>query len=889
MLAAGSHVGRYEVLEPLGAGAMGQVFRARDFRLGRFVALKALPEELRRDAERLARFEREARVLASLNHPNIATLHEVVDVGNTHVLVLELVDGETLADRIARGPIPIAEALPIAAQIAAALEVAHEHGVVHRDLKPANVKLRGDGTVKLLDFGLAKVLATHADGSGESEATVTALPPNAGGGTVLGTPAYMSPEQARGLPVDKRTDVWAFGCVLYEMLTGRRAFVGEHATDVIVSVVEHEPAYEALAAEYPPALERLLRRCLTKDARQRLRDIGDARLDLADAAAGLAERDTQLKRLRRRTWSAATLAAAAVAAAAIWLGIVQRPTATVPQPRITRFALPEPASNPAGGAAIAISSDGKRIAYMGPRGLVLRSRDRLEATLVPGTVGGATAPFFSPDGEWLAFTDWHVLRKVPVAGGLVQTIADVGPSAFGTWSGADIVVADMNGLLRIPAGGGPPQRIDMDLSSQEQPLQPQYLAERQAVLFTVTPSPSLVPLFAANAPSARLEALDLRTGQRHVVLRGGGRARYLPTGHLVYAAGPTLYAVRFDLESLTARGEPTAVLTVDGQLEFAVADDGTLLYQAWPVAGGRVLVWVDREGREEPIAAPPMTYVYPRLSPDGLRVALDLTDNDDRDTWILDLRRGTLERFTHDPSGNPLAAWSPDGRYLAFGSDRFGVTNVFRQLADGSGEPERLLASTDTQMPITYAPDGRLLFSAAVPGQQRDIYSLSLDGERRSTPLVATAANELTAEVSPDGRWIAYDSDESGQFEVYVRPYPNTDEGGRWQISSGGGRQPVWSHDGRELFYRDFDGALMSVAVTLTPTFAPGPVTKLFQRNEYVGAGARGGGRTYDIALDDSRFLMLKEQPAAAASGGARLVVVLDWFAELERHAPLVE
>ena len=889
MLATGGHVGQYEVLERLGAGAMGEVFRARDLKLGRFVALKTLPEDLPWDAERLARFEREARVLASLNHPNIAALHEVADVGDTHVLVLELVEGETLADRIERGPVAIAEAVAIAAQIAAALEVAHEQGVVHRDLKPANVKLRADGTVKLLDFGLAKVLATRTDGSGEAAATITALPPNAGGGgAVLGTPAYMSPEQARGLPVDKRTDVWAFGCVLYEVLTGRRAFVGEHATDVIVSVVDREPAFDALPAECPPALRRLLRRCLTKDARQRLRDIGDARLELADAAAGLADAGAERTRYRRRIWSALALVGAALAAAAIWLDVVQGPSAPASPPRIARFALPEQAMNPASGSTIAISSDGKRIVYAGPRGLVLRARDRLDATLLPDTLSG-TAPFFSPDGEWLVFTDWHELRKVPAAGGLAQKVADVGPSAMGAWHGEDIFVADMNGLLRIPAAGGAPRRLVTDLSAQEQALQPQYLDGRQAVLFTVNPSPSLVPAFAANAPGARVEALDLITGRRHVVVRGGGRGRYLPTGHLVYAAGPTLYAVAFDLEALTVRGEPTAVLTVDGQLEFAVADDGTLVYQAWPVSGGRDLVWVDRQGREEPLAAPPMNYIYPRLSPDGQRVALDLTYNDDRDTWIFDLRRGTLERFTHDPAGNPISAWSPDGRYIAFGSDRFGVTNVFRQAADGSGEPERLLTSNVTQMPITYAPDGDLLFSQAVPGQQRDIYLLSLNGERHSVPLVATVANELTAEVSPDGRWLAYDSDESGQFEVYVRAYPKTDEGGRWQVSSGGGRQSVWSHDGRELFYRGFDGALMSVAITLMPTFAPGRVTKLFQRSEYAGAGARGSGRTYDIALDDSRFLMLKERPAAATGSGSQLVVVLDWFAELERLAPLLD
>jgi serine/threonine-protein kinase len=887
MLATGSQVGQYEVLEPLGAGAMGQVFRARDLKLGRFVALKTLPEQLRRDTERFARFEREARVLASLNHPNIATLHEVADVGDTRLLVLELVEGETLAERIARGPIPLAEAVPIAAQIAAAIEVAHEQAIVHRDLKPANIKLRADGTVKLLDFGLAKVLATHAEGCGEAEATVTSLDPGAAGGRALGTPAYMSPEQARGLPVDKRTDVWAFGCVLYEMLTGRRAFAGEHATDVMVNVVDREPGFEALPAECPPTLRRLLRRCLTKDVRQRLRDIGDARLELTDAEAGLADAGAELRRYRRRAWATALAASCAVAVAA-WLVIGPRPSAIVSPPRITRFTLPEGATNPVMGATIAVSTDGKRIAYLTERGLVLRSRDRLDAAVVAGSAG--VAPFFSPDGEWLAFTDWHELRKVPVTGGVPQTIADVGPAAMATWSGEDIIVADMNGLLRIPGADGSPQRIDVDLTPQEQALHPQYLPQRQAILYTVTPLPSQTPGFSANASSARIEALDLRTGIRRVIVRGGGRARYLSTGHLVYAAGPTLYAVPFDIDSLSARGEPTAVLTVDGHLEFAVADDGTLVYQAWPVAGGRELVWVDRAGHEEALAAPPMRYLYPRLSPDGQRIGLDLIDNDDRDIWVFDLRRSTLERFTHDAAGNPIVAWSPDGRYVAFGSDRFGVTNLFRRAADGSGESERLLTSPDTQMPISYAPDGHLLFSQAVRGQQRDIYMLSLDdGERRSTPLVATAANELTAEVSPDGRWLAYDSDEAGQFEVYVRAYPNTHEGGRWQISSGGGRQPLWSHDGGELFYRDFEGALLSVAVTLTPTFAPGPVATVLSGARYAGGGARGGGRTYDVASDDSRFIMMKEQPRGSANDGERLVVVLDWFAELERLAPLIE
>jgi eukaryotic-like serine/threonine-protein kinase len=887
MLECGSRLGAYEVLEPLGAGGMGEVFRARDARLGRDVALKVLFERYRLDAHRLTLFEREARVLASLNHPNIATLLGIEQLGDTHALVLELVDGETLAERIADGPIPLAKVLAIAGQIASALEAAHEHGVVHRDLKPANIKLRSDGTVKLLDFGLAKVFDPSSTGSGHEGATVTALN-LAAGGAIMGTPAYMSPEQARGLPVDKRTDIWAFGCVLYEMLTGQAAFAGVQASDVIAKVIEREPDYGALSPGTPRAVRRLVRRCLDKEPRERLRDIGDARLELAEAAATGVDDESVTPR-RAIQWRPIAIAAVIVAAvSAAIVGMAARfatrsEPASVPPRPLARFMIPADVSATPSGRAVALSSDGARLAYVSAQGLFVRSRDQLEVTLVHRLSGpGAGAPFFSPDGKWIGFTDGQALTRVPVAGGPAVTIAEVGAAAVASWSAEDIVFADMRGLFRVPARGGAPQALLTNLGPHEQAMFPQFLPGRRAIVFTIIPTRTNTPVAAAGAPGARVEALDLATGKRHTLIRGGGRAHYVPTGHLIYADGERLHAVAFDIDRLAVQGDAVAVVTQGGISEFAVSDEGTLVYQSGTRSPLRSLVWVDRRGREETLQSPARAYTYPRLSPDGTRIALDVAGPPDRDIWMWHVQRKTLERFTLDPAGNPLVAWSLDGRRLAFGSDRFGVTNLFWQAADGSGEPERLLESARIQMPHSFAPDGRLLFSADVAGQGRDIHALATDGTGRVERIVYGKANDVTAEVSPDGHWIAYDSDESGQLEVYVRPYPGAYAGGRWQISSGGGKQPLWSRDGRELFYRDFNGALLSAAVTLEPGFVPGPVVKVLDNASYLGSGSNASGRTYDLSLDGKRFLMIKQEEATPS-----LVVVLNWFEELQRLVPV--
>jgi serine/threonine-protein kinase len=883
MPAPGSRLGRFEILELLGAGGMGEVYRARDLRLGREVALKLLPEQFVRDAQRLARFERETQVLASLNQPNIAALHEIVALEGTHALVLELVEGETLSERIARGALPVQEALGIAAQIATALDAAHERGVVHRDLKPGNVKLRPDGTVKLLDFGIAKVLDPMAAVTNPAAVTLTAADMPGGGARILGSPAYMSPEQARGLDVDKRGDIWSFGCLLYEMLTGVRAFGGEVASDVIAKVIEREPDFGALPAEVPFTVRRLLQRCLEKDRRRRLRDIGDARLELLDAlenpgaeptATGpfAARAASRKPGVRRGVWIILAVALIGIAA---WLA--QRDNA--PAPLVTRFALTDESY---AGSGLAISADGTRIAYLEDRGLVVRSRDRLESKVVAPVNLVQGDPFFSPDGEWVGFRGWDTLKTVPANGGPVATVADRHPAAIGTWVRSDIFFTGMGGLFRTPAQGGAPVSLASPAEG-EQFVSVQVLPARRAVLFTVIPTRGNVIGMAASLPSARIEALDLVTGKRQVVVRGGGRPRYTRTGHLLYVSGGTLYAVPFDIGQLRTQGTAVPVIVTEGLLDYDVSAEGTLIYQAALTKEHRELAWVDRRGRATSLGAPAMNYAYPRVSPDGTRVAIDVIDATDRDIWMWDIGRRTLERFTKDPTGNPIVTWSPDGRHLIFGSERSGVSNAYRQASDGSGEPERLLPSDALQMPISYTPDGRLLVSVDVAGHQRDIHLMTLDGQRKSEPLIHGPANELWAEVSPNGRWVVYDSDESGQFEVYVRPFPSAYAGSRWQVSAAGGRQPVWSHDGRELFYRDFSGALMSVAVAAGPGFAPGRPVRLFEGTGYTGSGAQGGGRTYDVTADGNRFLMVR----TGVQSGTPLVVVLNWFEELKRLAPI--
>ena len=871
---------------------MGEVYRARDTRLQRDVALKVLSDAHLADERRLARLKREALVLASLVHPHIATLFAVEESGPTTALVMELVDGETLADRITRCRdinrgcgLPLNEALRIAAQIADALEAAHACGIVHRDLKPANIKVGHDGSVKVLDFGLAGVLETEfPDVSAPAEVTAPTVT-MAEGGSIVGTPAYMSPEQARGDAVDASSDVWAFGCTLFEMLTGRRAFQGETTTGVLMSVLEHEPDLAALPIDTPLAIRRLLRRALVKDRRMRLRHIGDARLEIVEAGAGVDPDASGGSVGRLRSVPLLTVALASALAAALLVGRWGRSPA--PPTRMTRFDIPAPAESGmvvgAQSRDVAISPDGWRIAIPSQKGLIIRQRDKLvPETLETGNTPGSV-PFFSPDGRWIGYTTDGALMKVAVTGGPPVQIAEASVGVAGIWGLEHIVFADATGVYRVPGNGGTPEKLPVRLGPTEQAAFPEVLPGGQVVLLTVLATRTNVIGPASESPQARIDALDLRTGGQTTILRGGGRPRYLPTGHLLYGLNQRLYGISFNVDRLEAVGEPVELISEAGASEFAISNEGTLVYVSGRPSRERDLVWVDHHSQEESLGAPLREYLYPRLSPDGNRVALDV-QGADRDIWIWDITRRLMERFTTDPSENVIPAWTRDGQRLAFGSSRSGVPNVFWQASNGSGEPERLLESTRLQQPVEFAPDGRLLISEAVPGRGRDILALALELPRRVEPILDGEGTEGAPDVSSDGRWIAYDSNESGQFEVYVRPYPRT-KTARWRISTTGGRQPLWSPDGHALYFRDFAGALIKVPVTTTPTFVPGLPIKLFDGDRYVGRGSQLSGRNYDISRDGSRFLMIKAATPTRA-GALAIVVTEHWLAELSARVP---
>ena len=883
-LEPGRRIGPFEVVELLGQGGMGEVYRARDTRLHRDVALKALPDRHASDAQRLARFRREALALASLVHPHIATLFGIEESGTQTVLVMELVDGETLDDRIARyrdstrgRGLPLDEVLRLGGELAEALEAAHHAGVVHRDLKPANIKVREDGSVKVLDFGLASFFTPEAHADIDRE-TMTVTSPHG----LAGTPAYMSPEQARGEPADQRADVWAFGCVLYEMLTGRRAFAGQSTADVVAGVLDREPDLTLVPPDTPAAIRRLLRRALSKNVRTRLRDMGDARLEINDALGRVEEIPPDHRAVPpargRMLYVAAALAGVLVGAP--FISLWMRPAA-VGSP-VSRFEIPLTVAASRGG--LAISRDGSRLVLPSGPGFVVRHRERgvLEALEI-GPAGESLFPFFSPDGRWLGYSGDGAIKKVAVTGGSPVELVKVATQGSGAWADGYVVYADATGLYRLPQEGGKPDKLPVTLASNEQVAFPEVLPGGQVILFTVMATRTNVIGQASHSRQARIDALALGTRKQTTIVRGGGRPRYVPTGHLLFARNGTLHAVVFDVDRLETRGDPIELIGDIGSSDFTVSDEGTLAHVSGGPAAGRELVWVDRRGREEALGAPLRPYLYPRLAPDGKQVAIDVRAAE-RDIWIWDIPRRALERFTDDPAEDLLPVWSRDGRYLIFGSSRTGVGNVFRQASDRRGEPERLWESNLLQQPISIAPDGRLLVSEAVAGRGRDIVALLLDAPRRIERILQSDGTEGWAEVSPDGRWIVYDSNESGQFEIYVRPYPRVQDG-RWRVSATGGREPLWSRDGNELYYRDFNGAVMVAAVERGQTLTVRAAVKLFDGSRYVGGGSTLGGRTYDLDLDGSRFLMIKN---AASSGDATssVVVTENWFQELWSRLP---
>ena len=882
-LAAGDRLGAYDILGLIGAGGMGEVYRARDGRLQRDVAFKILPALFAADSERLARFQREAQILASLNHPNIAAIYGMEETGTIRALVLELVEGPTLADRIVQGPVPLDEALPIARQIAEALEAAHEHGIVHRDLKPANIKVRPDGTVKVLDFGLAKAFEGEpASVGGLSMAPTITSPAATRLGTILGTAAYMSPEQARGKAVDKRTDIWAFGCVLYEMLTGKRPFPGDEITDVLARVLEREPSLDALPPTTPPAVRRLLRRCLDKDPRARLPHIGAARLEIKDAEAG-EELVAPVVPLPRRlaVVTVTGIGAIAVAVAVVatwWLVRPQDPSAAA----VVRasIALPSTASVRAGrfaAANIAISPDGTHIVYAGAAGdgsqLYVRSLDRMDVAPIPGTEG-ALNPFFSPDGQWVAFFAGGQLKKVPIVGGGSLALCDAEFVFGGAWSEDGTIVFGGNlqgGLMRVSSDGGQAEPFTSLQKGEGSHRWPALIRGNRDVLFAVGSG--------TNWDDARIAVQSLDSTEHRVLPDLGTSPRYVPTGHVIFARAGSLFAAPFDPVRRATTGPATLLLadvsttTLGGNAQYAVSAAGTLVY----VPGGdedvrRSLVWVDRNGMVETVPGAKRGFEIPRISPDGERAAVTIREGD-ADVWIVELRRGTLTRITSEAGEDHSVAWTPDGRQVTYSSTRDARSRVMAKAADGSGGEEHLFAVDEHTHLGGWTPDGRVLLTdAGAASTKGDLYAVNVGEKNPRRAYLQTLANEHDPQPSPDGRWIAYTSDESGRDEVYVQALPVS--AARTQISSEGGSEPMWDRSGRELFYRSGD-KMMAATVEASSTFRAGLPRVLFE-GQY--ARILWGQSSYDVSPDGRRFLMITTE---AQTPSTELRLIVNWFAEL--------
>jgi len=907
-LTPGTRLGPYEIVSALGAGGMGEVYRACDTKLRRDVALKVIPDTFALDADRLARFTREAQVLASLNHPHIAAIYGFEDSGETHALVLELVEGDTLAEKLAQGSrlkaqgLPLDEALGIARQVAEALQAAHETGIIHRDLKPANIKVTPDGVVKVLDFGLAKLM--DSAGSGQSAAgsahlsmspTITSPALMTGVGLILGTAAYMAPEQAKGREADKRSDIWAFGCVLYEMLTGTRPFDGEDVSDTLASVLKSDPDWSALPSEMPPAIRTLLQSCLIKDRRRRVADISTA-LFVLEKGASLAPPVGTVSAAplpRRPLWrrvaalTGVVLVVAAVTSAAVWFATRPAP------PSVVRTTI-----TTSGSAAlalqgsdrdIAITLDGSRVVYRGNNQLLVRSLNQLEPTVLSG-LGAPRGVFISPDGQWVGFFDGPAMKKVAITGGPPVTVSAIQGNPRGaTWSadGTIIFATDTGptGLQRVSAAGGDPTVLTKPdrARGEADHLWPEFLPGGDAVLFTITPANGAIE-------NAQVAVLDLRTGTSKVLIRGGSHAHYVPTGHLVYGVAGTLRAVAFDLGRLEVAGTPAPVLegvvtTAQGAADVAVAANGSLVYVPGVAGGGgrQTIVSVDRQGRASPLPGLPLDlYRDVRVSPDGARLALATQ----ADVWTYDFVRATLSRLTTDPAPDRSPLWTPDGQRIIFKSTRAGYPELFWRPADGTGSDERLLARAKDLVdlvPHSWSADGKqLLFTEVPPNIQCAIEQLTIERPSDVKVLVKSEFCNSFAAVSPDGRWMAYQSNVSGRNEIYVERYPEL--GNRQQISTGGGRIPLWSRSGRELFFTSLDSRQMfAVPVQSGTTLVAGRPQVLF---EYAMQVPAGGARPYDIAPDGRFFIIRSGQADAVGATASNLIVVQNWFEELKRLVP---
>ena len=883
-LSPGTKLGHFEIVASIGEGGMGQVYRARDANLGRDVAIKILPDLFASDPDRIARFEREAKTLAALNHQNIAHVYDAhTRSGGPSFLVMELVEGEDLSDTIARGAMAFNDWLPIARQIADALEVAHDAGIIHRDLKPANIKVRTDGTVKVLDFGLAKALDANASSQATSVAATMTSPAMTGMGVILGTASYMSPEQAKGRQVDKRADIWAFGAVCYEMLTGAAPFPGETMTDVIAAVVTRDPDWTRLPKTVPPAVRHLISRCLEKDPKQRLRDIGEVRLALArDVAGG----DVTTPAFRSRAGSLGWIAAGVLL---VLLGLSQFwPGRTIPAtaaPLIRYDIAPAVKSSLRldSRPAVAISPDGSTFIFSatteGVTRLYVRRRDDPDLRVLPGTEG-ASDPTFSPDGKWLAFVGPTELMRMALDGSPVP-IAKVNDPRGVVWlDDSQLVLAadTVSGLSLVPASGGQATPLTtLDTKNDDRTHRwPAAVPGGKAVLFTVGKISS-----PDNYDDSRIDAVIVATGERRTVLDGAGFVRVLPDGLLAYAKAGTLFVVPFDSERLVTSGVAVPVLqgistdTTTGAAHIAFGADGTVAY----VPGGastidRQIVWVDRNGTTTPVGLPPRLYNDPRVSPDGNHIAVLVGSSGSGDIWIYNTHSTAFTPFTFDKT-NATPVWSRDSKSLYYASlkARGDETTLYRRPIDNSRNPETIGSLKTRAFLEAVDPDQKTAFMAGYELRTSglvDLLVMPIDGGASSL-LAGGRGSQYGSAVSPNGRWLAYQSDEGGRPEIYVRDL--TGSGGRWPISTTGGDEPHWSNDGNEIFYRN-DIQFMSAAVNTRGGFRSSPPTLLFEGVYNLRSDT---GMTYDVDPKTGRFLMLR--PAGQTPGATnRVRVILNWL-----------
>ena len=889
----------------IGAGGMGEVYRARDLKLGRDVAIKLLPPALAHDPERIARFRREAQILATLNHPHIAAIYALEEVDDVVGLVLELVDGPTLADRLVSGPLSAEEVAAVAGQIVAALEEAHAKGIIHRDLKPANIKLTAAGTVKVLDFGLAKAMAENA-----ADAPNLATAEATRDGVVMGTGSYMSPEQARGLRLDHRTDIWAFGCVLYEMLTGRKAFAGETMADCAAAILHVEPDWAALPPSTPEALIQLVRRCLEKDVQDRLPDIRAARAPLFNALDGrAAEARPRDARAATRTARIAAVVTVGVLAAAFGIRAIR---ATMLRPVATVIALgSKEAIVPTHSSELTLSPNGQNIAYASltaaggmadmnggasssagmpgmpmTQQLYVRALSAASARPIGGGLG--SGPFFSPDGKWIGF--WHAptatLRKVGLSGGAPVKICNAQSGIAGaTWGPDGTIVFAWFDLFRVSAEGGTASLLLKVNEAQGERFyrHPSFLPSGKAIVFSIAKADT------DSYDEGDIAVLSLETGAKKIVVQGGTSPRYSPSGHLIYARGGKLLAVPFDAQRLEVAGQPFEVAdgvfmsATTGMADFGISTDGTLGYAGGPIErGARVPVWVDRSGKATPLPLPPRPYLHPRLSPDGRQIAVEV-EGASHDIYTYDVERGVLAKMSFDGASHwPL--WTPDGAQLTFRSWKTGTMTMWTMLADRSRAASLLTNKGSMQSPESWSPDGGTLAFTQMddPESGSDIYILRTRGDHTPQPLVRTKFSEGSPKFSPDGKWIAYASNESGRSEVYVMSYPGP--GRKTQVSSGGGADPVWRHDQKELFYRSGD-AMMAAEVSAGTTLVMSKPKVLWRGDYLAGAGSSCGmtgptSANYDVSPDGQRFLMIKD--TAVTSESKTLHVISNWSRQLE-------